>query len=480
MENIRDLEPKNIWEYFSEITQIPRPSKHEGLIIDYLEKFALKNKLFFKKDHVGNVLISKAAYKGLENKPVIVLQSHLDMVCEKNSDIKHDFLKDPINAYIDGDWVKAKGTTLGADDGIGIAAMLAILSDKETPHGPLECLFTIDEETGLTGAFEIQPGFITGSTLLNLDSEDEGEIFIGCAGGKDTIANFPLNYISCGSLKKGFIISITGLKGGHSGDDIHRNLGNAIKIMNDFILLADNQIKIGLHRFEGGNLRNAIPREAFVSIAIDASDIDNLLQIFNNFKKEQAEKWRETEPGFQLNIDSINNPLQCLDEKLKDQIIQSVYRVPNGVIAWNKDIPDLVETSTNLASIKFTTDNQIEIITSQRSSSDLEKNKIVEQVACVFSDQGAIINHSEGYPGWIPDVHSPILKIAVEKYQKLFQIQPKVKAIHAGLECGLFLEKYPGLDMISMGPTLKGVHSPDERLQISSVKKFWDLLISII
>jgi dipeptidase D len=480
MENIRDLEPKNIWGYFFEITQIPRPSKHEGLMINYLENFALKNNLSFRKDHVGNVLICKTAFKGLENKPVIVLQSHLDMVCEKNSDLKHDFLKDPINAYVDGDWVKAKGTTLGADDGIGIAAMLAILSDKEIPHGPLECLFTIDEETGLTGAFELQPGFITGSTLLNLDSEDEGEIFIGCAGGKDTIAYFPLNYISCGKQSKGFIISITGLKGGHSGDDIHRNFGNAIKIMNEFLILADSQINIGLHRFEGGNLRNAIPREAFVSIAVDASVENNLLQIFNKFKKEQIEKWAETEPGFQLNIDSINNPFQCLDVKLKDHIIQSIKEVPNGVIAWNKDITDLVETSTNLASIKFTSDNQIEITTSQRSSSDLEKNKIVQEVALVFSEHGAKINHSEGYPGWIPDVHSPILKIAVEKYRELFQTQPKVKAIHAGLECGLFLEKYPGLDMISIGPTLKGVHSPDERLQISSVKKFWDLLISIL
>jgi dipeptidase D len=480
MDNIRDLEPKGIWGYFSEITKVPRPSKHEGAMVEYLEGFAKKQNLSFKKDKAGNVLISKPAGKGLENRSVIVLQGHLDMVCEKNSDSNHNFLTDPIKAYIDGDWIKATGTTLGADDGIGIAAMMALLADNTIAHGPLECLFTIDEETGLTGAFDLEPGFITGKTLINLDSEDEGEIFIGCAGGKDTVAYFPIHYVPCAHNGRGYTIRITGLKGGHSGDDIHRNLGNAIKIMNEFLLLVDAQIKIGLHRFEGGNLRNAIPREAFASIMVDVSNVDKLTDIFTQYKQKLIEKWNATEPGLQFSIDSINNPLQCLERKLQDQILESIQQVPNGVIAWEKNIADLVETSTNLASVKFTPDNQIEITTSQRSSSDCEKIRIVEDVAQVFIKNGATISHSKGYPGWTPNVNSSILKIAVENYQKLFHSQPRVKAIHAGLECGLFLEKSSGLDMISIGPTIKGVHSPDERLQISSVTKFWEHLISII
>jgi dipeptidase D len=477
---IRELTPQNIWGYFSEIVRIPRPSRHEEKMIEFLESFAKANNLAFKRDNAGNVLIRKEAAKGKENIPTVVLQSHIDMVCEKNSNVVHDFLKDPINAYIDGEWVKAHGTTLGADDGIGVAATIAILTDNSIGHGPLECLFTVDEETGLTGAFELEPGLITGKTLINLDSEDEGEIFIGCAGGRDTIATFPVQYTKCDKNLRAYIISITGLKGGHSGDDIHRGHGNAIKMITEFLLNLDKHIKTGLHRLEGGHLRNAIPREAFASITVDVLLEDSLINLYHNQKDDLLKKWLEAEPGLKINIEPINNPFQIIDIKLRNQLLQSIYQLPNGVIAWHKDIPDLVETSTNLASVKFTTDNTVEIVTSQRSSSDVEKDKIVKDVASVFMSHDADVQHSKGYPGWTPDMSSPILKKSVETYTRLFNMPPKVKAIHAGLECGLFLEKNPGLDMISIGPTIKGVHSPDERLLIPSVQKFWDLLVAII
>lgn len=480
MDNLSDLKPEKLWYYFDEITKIPRPSKHEEQIIQYIINFSRKHNISYKQDNAGNLLLSIPATNGFENKAAIVLQSHLDMVCEKNSDIVHNFLTDPIVPYIDNNWVKASGTTLGADDGIGVAAMLAILADKTIQHGPIECLFTVDEETGLTGAFELQPGFFSGKTLINLDSEDEGEIFVGCAGGKNTVATWPIMYQTCSHSCKGFIISITGLKGGHSGDDIHRGHANAIKLMNNFLLFLEKNISFGLHRFEGGNLHNAIPREAFASIAITEEEIENLHPHFETYKIRLLDEWKEAEPGIQFHMDIITNPCQCIEPEMRSNILQSIQQLPNGVIAWSKEIKDLVETSTNLASIKFTTENKIEITTSQRSSSDEEKNKIVEEVAKVITSHDGEVKHSNGYPGWAPNVNSPILKKATETYIRLFKESPKVKAIHAGLECGLFLEKYLGLDMISIGPTIKGVHSPDERLDIKSVERFWEHLLSII
>jgi dipeptidase D len=480
MNEIVHLEPVRVWSLFYEVTQIPRPSKQEEKIIAFLEQFASAHKLAIKKDAAGNVLISKPAAKGHEGTACIVLQSHVDMVCEKNSDVQHDFYTDPIQPFIDNGWVKAKGTTLGADDGIGVAMMLAVLQDESLPLGPIECLFTVDEETGLTGAFGLEPGFISGNTLINLDSEDEGEIFIGCAGGKDTIATLPYNFIRPGRDSKAFIIGITGLKGGHSGDDIHRRLGNAIKLLASLLKEADSKFSIGLSRFEGGNLRNAIPREAFASIAIEAAKEADFIDFVKQSARKLKEEFAATDAGIEVGIDAIPSPGFCLEASAQKALLNAMVSCPNGVIAWSKDIDGLVETSTNLASVKFEKNKTVVITTSQRSSSDTAKENIVSEVAGVFKSAGMQVIHSDGYPGWTPNMNSPLLAVAEKTYLTLFGKKPLVKAIHAGLECGLFLEKNPQLDMISVGPTIKGVHSPDERLEIATVKKAWDFLIAVL
>lgn len=474
------LNPQPVWHFFSEVAGIPRPSKHEERIIAYLLQFAEERHLVCKKDAVGNVLISKPAYPGNESKHSVVLQSHVDMVCEKNSDTKHDFLNDPIHLKIEDQWVKAEGTTLGADDGIGVAAMLAILDDPNINHGPLECLFTIDEETGLTGAFELSPGFFSGKTLINLDSEDEGELFIGCAGGIDTQATFTFEHKKPAGNGRAYTIGITGLKGGHSGDEIHLGLGNAIRIMTDFLLEASRLFDAGVHRFEGGNLKNAIPRESFATIVINTSNENKFHDFTEKFRKSLYESFSGVEPQCNLKVETAPLPEFVVAPVFQKKLLEALKQCPNGVIDWSQSIPGLVETSTNLASIKFIENCQVLVVTSQRSSVDKAKNVLARNVAEVFSRAGATVSHSKGYPGWEPDVNSDLLKHTRDIYVQLFGEQPKIKAIHAGLECGLFLEKYPGLDMISFGPTIKGAHSPDERLLIPSVQKFWDLLLEVL
>ena len=480
MNLLPNLNPSSIWKYFGEITQIPRPSKHEERIIDYLIEFAGKHNLVCKKDQIGNVLISKSATIGKENDQVIVLQSHVDMVCEKNATISHDFLNDPIKPYIDGEWVKATGTTLGADDGIGMAAMLAVLTDTTLTHGPLECLFTVDEETGLTGAFELQNGFFSGKTLINLDSEDEGELYIGCAGGIDTKAIFDYTYQAIEGHKKAFLVSVTGLQGGHSGDEIHKGFGNAVKIMAQLIWETYNMLAVGLNRFDGGNLKNAIPREAFATIFVDQDNEQQFYAFIHQFTESKKKEFSETESDLSISFDEIPIPDFRLEEDFQNRLIKSLLDCPHGVISWSTEIPGLVETSTNLASVKFIDKKQVHITTSQRSSVDSAKKEVAKNIAQIFSTAGAQIEHSKGYPGWTPNLNSKILSKTAETYRRLFQTEPKIKAIHAGLECGLFLEKSSGLDMISIGPTLRGVHSPNERLHIPSVEKFWQLLVEII
>ncbi len=481
MEEIKSLEPKTVWKYFDLITSIPRPSKHEERIIRYLVEFGLSLGLHVKRDYVGNLVIVKRASKGFENKKKVILQAHVDMVCEKNSDVSHDFLKDKIKAYRDGEWVKAKGTTLGADDGIGIAAMLAILQDKTIPHGPLECLFTVDEETGLTGAFEMRPKFITGSILINLDSEDEGEIFIGCAGGMDTSAFFNLQTVPVPSEPfSAFSIKISGLQGGHSGDDIEKNRGNSIKILTRLLNEAEVKFHLRLGILEGGNLRNAIPREAWSSFIIPKDNVSEFKKWFDIRQADLSAQFSENEPLLKASLEDSATPEFILDEDLQNRLLSSLESCPHGIIAWSKDMPNLVETSTNLASVKYTEDNRITIATSQRSSVDSQKKAIASKVANTFLGNKADIKQGNGYPGWKPDPESEILKLSVMAYHSLFKEYPKVKAIHAGLECGLFLEKYPNLDMISIGPTIKGAHSPDERLNIHTVQKFWNFLLEIL
>jgi dipeptidase D len=480
MSDLKNLEPKVVWEHFNDILAVPRPSKKEEKIIAFLLDFGKKHNLETKRDEIGNVLISKPATPGKESVKTIILQSHTDMVCEKNSDVEHDFENDPIKAYIDGEWVTAKGTTLGADDGIGIAAQMAILSSDDLEHGPIECLFTVDEETGLSGAFALQPGFMTGNTLLNLDSEDEGELFIGCAGGIDTVAKFKFKREKFPDKYVAYKISVTGLKGGHSGDEIHKGLGNSNKIMTRFLAYAQKNFKIRLNNFDGGNLRNAIPREAFATIILAPKYKEDFEKYFDEFIEKVKFELAITEPDLKMTLEESELPKFVIDKKTTRNLLGALYACPHGVINMSTRMPGMVETSTNLASVKFTGKNYIEVVTSQRSDIDSGKDYVSKMVASVFNLAGAKVRHSDGYPGWSPNPDSEIMKLTRDTYARLFGNEPVVRSIHAGLECGLFLEKYPDMDMISFGPTLRMVHSPDERIHIGTVQKFWDLLVEVL
>ena len=476
---LKDLKPARVYHYFAEICQIPRPSKHEGKIAAYLADFGRKHNLETIVDKTGNVIIRKPASKGMEHLKSVVLQSHMDMVCEKNSDVQHDFDTDPIQPYIDGGWIKAKGTTLGADDGIGIATQLAILDATDIAHGPIECLFTVDEETGLTGAFGLDKTTLKSTILLNLDSEDEGEIFIGCAGGKDTVITLPCKMENSTVKSEGYRIKVSGLKGGHSGDDINKGLGNANKILNRLLWVATQEFELRLASFNAGNLRNAIAREGSAVVAIPAAKGKDFVKFVQEFNTTVRAEYNITEPGLLIEAVAAENPAKVMDHDTQQKLLNSVYACPHGVIAMSASIPDFVETSTNLASVK-TKQDSIEITTSQRSSVESEKNDIGNMVVAVFNLAGGKSVHSDGYPGWTPNPDSKILEISKAAYERLFGYSPKVKAIHAGLECGLVGEKYPLMDMISYGPTLRGVHSPDERLEIASMQKFWDFTIEIL
>lgn len=475
-----ELKPASVFHYFEEICKVPRPSKKEEKIIAFLKAFGEEHHLETLTDEVGNILIKKPATPGFENRKTVVLQSHIDMVCEKNSDVKHDFLTDPIETYIDGEWLKARGTTLGADNGIGVATELAILADNNIKHGPLECLFTVDEETGLTGAFALKTGFLSGEILLNLDSEDEGELFIGCAGGIDSVAEFSYKEID---VPTGYFFSkvqVKGLKGGHSGGDIHLGLGNANKILNRFLSEAFKKYDLYLCEIEGGNLRNAIAREAHAVIAIPEEQKHEIRADLNIFAAAVQAEYAVMDPDLKLIMESETTHPKAIDKDTTKRLFQTIYASPHGVFAMSQDIPGLVETSTNLASVKMKPNHIIRIETSQRSSTASSKEDIANMVRTVFEMGGAQVSFGDGYPGWKPNPHSEILEIATASYKRLFGTEAQVKAIHAGLECGLFLDKYPSLDMVSFGPTLRGVHSPDERMLIPTVDKFWKHLLDIL
>ena len=480
MSVFQGLQPSAVWEYFEEICQVPRPSKKEGKIMAFLLDWAKKHDLEACRDEAGNVLIKKPAAPGRENAPTVVLQAHMDMVCEKNSDTAHDFDKDPIRPYVDGEWVRAKGTTLGADDGIGMAAMMAVLTSKDIAHGPVECLFTVDEETGLTGAFALRPGFVSGNILLNLDSEDEGEMFIGCAGGIDTVVRMKYETESAPCDAFALKVQVKGLQGGHSGDDINKGRGNAIKILNRFLWDLNAKYGIRLALLEGGNLRNAIAREAWAVCVIDGNHKEDARVAFNVYMAEMENVWRVTEPGLQLSLESADTPSLVLTKKDTDALLNALYACPHGVFSMSYRMPGLVETSTNLAAVRFEKENMVLITTSQRSDVDSEKMNIANMVEAVFKMAGAEVEHSEGYPGWAPNPDSPVVKVAVESYKRLFGKAPVVRSIHAGLECGLFLEKYPKMDMVSFGPTLRGVHSPDEKVNIKTVEMWWSHLVDML
>lgn len=477
---ITDLKPEIVWKFFHQVTQIPRPSKKEGKMIEYLESFANEYKIAIKKDEAGNILMSKPATPGKENLPVVILQSHMDMVCEKNSGTLHDFENDPIETIVDGEWLRANGTTLGADNGIGVAAELALLASDDIEHGPIECLFTIDEETGLTGAKALKKGFMTGDILLNLDSEDEGEIFMGCAGGKDTQATFHYESRATNVNMQYFTVNISGLNGGHSGGEIHKGLGNANKLLIRYLYLLDDSIDFALCSINGGNLRNAIAREAHAVIGLYPEDKEMARIILNHFTADVEFELKHVDPNVRITMESTERPPLYISNFWTEKIIWAIHACPHGVIGMSHDIEGLVETSTNLASIKMGPNDTLIVGTSQRSSIESYKIMIANQVASVFRLAGAAVAHGDGYPGWAPNPNSKILKVAQETYKRLFNKEAKIMAIHAGLECGLFLEKYPSLDMISFGPTMRDVHSPNERIQIETVGLWWTHLLELL
>ncbi|MCE8182148.1 aminoacyl-histidine dipeptidase [Porphyromonas gingivalis] len=478
--NITDLKPTKVWKFFHEITQVPRPSKKEEKILAYLVKFAEDRNLKYRTDEVGNLVIEKPATPGCEHLETVILQSHMDMVCEKNADKVHDFENDPIRTIIDGEWLHADGTTLGADNGIGCAAELAILDSDDIEHGPIECLFTMDEETGMTGAMNLKPGFFNGKILLNLDSEDEGELFIGCAGGMGTMAEFAYEKREATDDYLYFEVKVSGLKGGHSGGEIHIGLGNANKILTRYLYALEHELDWKLCSFQGGNLHNAIPREAHAVIGLKADQKERARVILNELAAAVEDELKRVDPGVKLEMKSVGKPAYRIDCDTKRRLVRALYACPHGVYGMSHDIEGLVETSSNLASVKMKEDDKIYVETSQRSSTSSLISDIANTVASVFELADAKISFRDPYPGWKPNPDSPILKAASESYERIFGRKPAIKAIHAGLECGLFLDKYPYLDMVSFGPTLRDVHSPVEKIEIKTVQLWWDHLVDIL
>ena len=474
------LQPSSVFECFAQVNAVPRPSKREEKMIDFLRQFGERLGLPTKVDETGNVLITKPATKGYENRPTVVLQSHMDMVCEKNNDVDFDFDKDAIQTYIDGDWMRAKGTTLGADDGIGVAMQMAVLKADDIEHGPLECLFTRDEETGLSGAEGLQSGFMNGDYLINLDSEDEGQIFVSCAGGAQTEARYYFNYEDVPADYFFANVTIKGLHGGHSGDDINKNFANANKILVRFLCRVQDMTDLRLVDIQSGGLHNAIPREGTALIAVP-NDFKHQLSVeFNLLLAEVQDEFSQTEPNLTGVLESASNDnTKAISKDCVKPMLLSLQAVHNGVLAMSQDMPGLVETSSNLASIRKK-DNHVFVMTSQRSALMSNRKYMSEIVRSAFKLGGAEVVTNGGYPGWKMNPNSQLLKVAKEQYVKLFDKEPEILAIHAGLECGLFSEKYPKLDMISMGPTLRGVHSPDERLLIPTVQMVWDHLLAIL
>ena len=476
---IEGLQPGLVWKYFAEIAKIPRGSKHEEKISKYVVETAKKLGLSAKADKLGNVVVKKPASPGKERVRSVALQGHLDMVCEKNKDKAHDFSKDPIELVRKGNFLMANGTTLGADNGIAVATNLAIMEDKSLVHGPLEFVFTIDEETGLTGAAGLQPGFVESRTLMNLDSEEEGAIYVGCSGGRDTIGTWKSATDPSPAGAVAALLKVTGLKGGHSGLEIDKGRGNAVKIANRAVLaLAD--LGCRLASLEGGDKHNAIPRETEAMVYVPAKQWDAAAAAVAAFNKVAKAELATVEPGLVVTLEKKGTKKgKVLKRALQQRLCQTIAALPHGVLKMSADIPGLVETSTNVAAV-HTTGRTVSVVTSQRSSVASELDEACFTVRAIIEMGGASADTSDGYPGWKPDLGSAILKTAKATYQSLYGKQPEVKAIHAGLECGIIGERYPGMDMISFGPTLEGVHSPDERIHLDTVPKFWDFLMGIL
>ena len=475
---IEGLKPELVWKYFAEISKIPRGSKNEAAISKHVLATAKKLGLEAKADRFGNVAAKKPASAGHERAPTVVLQGHLDMVCEKNKDTVHDFLKDPIELVRKGDVLMANGTTLGADNGIAVATSLAIMEDRSLTHGPLEFLFTVDEETGLTGANNLGPDFLDGRTLLNLDSEEEGALYVGCSGGRNTTARWSVVTDPAPASLVAAQLRVTGLRGGHSGLEIDKNRGNSIKILTR-VLIGLSGLGARLASIEGGNKHNAIPREAEALVYLTKKSWDEAKAVVARHETMIRGELGQADPGLAITLEPVKKRRPLFKKALQFKLLHALAALPHGVIKMSSDIPGLVETSTNVATIK-TVPRTIELVTSQRSSVASEIDDICLTVGAVLYLGGAQVKHSDGYPGWKPNMESKVLGVAKSTYQELYGKQPEVKAIHAGLECGIIGEKYPGMDMVSFGPTLEGVHSPDEKIHIGSVERYWNFLLGIL
>lgn len=478
--NKSNLSPSCVFDQFKQINQIPRPSKHEEKMVEYLKEFAKKHGLDVKVDAVNNVNIRKPATPGYENRKVVILQSHTDMVCDKLVDVEFDFNKDAIQSYVDGEWLKAKGTTLGADDGIGVAMQLAVLESNDIEHGPLECVFTSDEETQMTGASGMERGFMTGDWLINLDSEDEGEIFVSCAGGRSTHAVF---HFEKEEAPKGHFflqISVKGLTGGHSGDDINKKRANAIKLLTRFVYLEQEKYDVRLASFNSGKLHNAIPRDGRVVIAVPNDVKENVRADWNVFAHEVADEFHVTDTAMEFAMESVNAE-KVMPADVGRRIIMALQGITNGVFAICQDpaLGGMVETSSNIAVVK-TTDNTVDLLASQRSNVMSNLTNQCNAVSAVLQLAGAEVEQTDGYPAWQMNPNSELTQLAIESYKRLFNKEPIVRGIHAGLECGQFATSYPGMDMVSFGPTLRDVHTPDERLLIPTVQMVWDHLLDIL
>ena len=479
MSELSQLSPQPLWDIFAKICSIPHPSYHEEQLAEHIMGWAKEKGLHAERDQVGNILIRKPATAGMENRKPVVLQAHLDMVPQKNNDTVHDFTKDPIQPYIDGDWVKARGTTLGADNGIGMASALAVLADDSVEHGPLEVLLTMTEEAGMDGAFGLQANWLQADILINTDSEEEGEIYMGCAGGIDFISTLPLSREAIPAGFQTFKLTLKGLKGGHSGGDIHLGLGNANKLLARFLAGHAAELDLRLVDFNGGTLRNAIPREAFATVAVPAAKADELKKLSTVYLDILKNELSAKEKNLNVVLESVSTEKAALTVQSRDTFVQLLNATPNGVIRNSDVAKGVVETSLNVGVVTMS-DDSAEIICLIRSLIDSGKEYVVSMLESLGTLAGAKTSAKGSYPGWQPDASSPVMALVRETYQRLFNSTPNIQVIHAGLECGLFKKPYPNMDMVSIGPTITGPHSPDEQVHIESVGHYWTLLTELL
>jgi len=476
---LTQLYPQPLWQWFEQICAIPHPSKHEHALSQHIQQWAKAQGLAVVEDKVGNLIIRKPATAGMENCKIVVLQAHIDMVPQKNADKVHNFETDPIEAYVDGDWVKARGTTLGSDNGIGMSSALAVLGSKDIKHGPLEVLLTIDEEAGMTGAFGLEAGYLDAEILINTDSEQEGEIYMGCAGGVDAQISVPMSWQAPEQSNASFSLTMSGLKGGHSGVNIHLGRGNANKLLARFLFKYSDELALELVSFSGGSLRNAIPREANVQFMLPAENIDALKQAIESFQALVREELAVADPGMLLSLAAIDAPTKVMGEEAQNTLIDLLLACPNGVMRMSDEVEGVTETSLNIGVIS-TEDESVEILCLIRSLIDSGREEVTGMLTALSNLSGASIDLSGAYPGWKPDTSSPVMAIVRDTYNDIYKKDPTVMVIHAGLECGLFKEPYPLMDMVSIGPTIRYPHSPDEMVNITTVGQYWELLLAVL